>query len=219
MSANGYHTPGWEWGAAGTPPESGGSAFTPQSLGGDEADTAVRAPILVAGVGNVLLTDDGVGVHAAWELQKNPIAGVAVVDIGTAVLHGLRFLEEADRVLMIDAAKGGQAPGTLYLFEGGEDAGRPSLLSVHAMGLREAMSWLPAGSRRPAVTVLGIEPASLDYGLELSPAVRAALPRVVALAHEIVVAWKLAPTASRSGRPHASAARTEFQVTPMTQSL
>jgi hydrogenase maturation protease len=146
--------------------------------------------ILIAGVGNVLLSDDGVGIHAVRELQKQPIPGVTVADIGTAILHGISFLETAWRVLVIDAAKGGQPPGTIYLFDADEPAVLPPTSSVHAMGLREAMRLLPVGVPRPRLAVLGVEPESLAYGMELSRSVQAVLEQVVRLARDTVRSWQ-----------------------------
>ena len=151
--------------------------------------------ILIAGVGNELLSDDGVGVHAVRELQKDPIPGVEIIEIGTAILHGLRFLEDADRVLVIDAAQGGRAPGAVYLFEPADDARDRAVNSVHALGLREAAGFLMAGRPAPKFTVLGVEPESLDYGMNLSVSVQAALPRVIALARQTVAGWSQAEPA------------------------
>jgi hydrogenase maturation protease len=145
--------------------------------------------ILVVGVGNLLLSDDGVGVHAVQELQREPWPGVTVVEVGTAILHGLPFVEEADRVLVIDAAKGGGAPGTIYRFEGRQPVQEAPVHSIHALGLQEAASLLLAGLRVPPITILGMEPASLEYGMSLSEPVAAALPRLVALARETVAKW------------------------------
>ncbi len=145
--------------------------------------------ILIAGVGNLLFSDDGIGVHAVHELQKQPIPGVSIVDIGTAILHGLNFLESASRALVIDAAKGGQPPGTIYLFDVADGAGVKPVASIHALGLREAVRLLPPGKSPPPITVLGVEPALLGYGMELSAPVQAALPRVVSLARETVARW------------------------------
>ena len=146
-------------------------------------------PILIAGVGNLLLSDDGVGVHAVQELARNPIPGVEMLDLGTAVLHALPFLETAERVLVIDAARGCQPPGTLYLFQADGSSEAKAFSSLHALGLREAARLLNSDRPAPSITVLGIEPASLAYGLELSPAVRQALPRVVDLARATVTEW------------------------------
>jgi hydrogenase maturation protease len=149
--------------------------------------------ILVAGVGNLLLSDDGIGIHAVMELQKEPIPGVEMVDIGTAILHGLPFLERAERVLIIDAASGGKPPGTIYLFEATNHTESKSITSLHSMGLREAARFLITGRPVPPITVIGVEPETLDYGLVLSPAVQAALPRVVALTRETVARWQQEP--------------------------
>lgn len=145
--------------------------------------------ILIAGVGNELLSDDGIGVHAVRKLQEQPIPGVVMADIGTAILHGLHFLESAERVLVIDAAKGGQPPGTIYLFEATENTETKAMTSIHSMGLREAARFLMAGKPAVPITVLGVEPETLDYGMDLSGPLNAALPRVLALARETVAGW------------------------------
>lgn len=154
-------------------------------------------PILIAGVGNWLLSDDGLGVHAVHQLRQQPIAGVLAVDFGTAILHGLAYLEASERVLLIDAVKGGQPPGTIYRFQAALDWTPEGPVSIHALGWREALRFLPPGRRPPTITVLGVEPASLAYGLELSAVVQAALPTVVALARDTVAGWR----AERSPSP------------------
>ena len=148
--------------------------------------------ILIVGVGNELLSDDGIGVHAIRKLQEEPIPGVVMAEIGTAILHGLHFLESPERVLVIDAARGGHAPGTIYLFDAAEHARLKAPASIHAMGLREAAGCLLTHKSVPPITVLGIEPETLDYGMNLSAPVRAALPQVVLLARETVAAWRQA---------------------------
>jgi hydrogenase maturation protease len=145
--------------------------------------------IVIAGVGNLLLSDDGVGVHAIRELQNDPVPGVTVADIGTAVLHGLSFLDAARRVLVIDAARGGQPPGTIYVFDSSNATTAAPMHSLHSMGLREALRVLSPHRAPPAITVIGVEPASLDSGMTLSAPVQSALPQVVALARETISTW------------------------------
>ena len=82
-----------------------------------------RCRILIVGLGNVLLKDDGVGVHAVRELQKNPPDRLCVADVGTAVLHAVHLLEWAEKVIAIDAVKAGGAPGTIYAFDAGNERG------------------------------------------------------------------------------------------------
>jgi hydrogenase maturation protease len=148
-----------------------------------------RARFLVAGLGNLLLTDDGVGIHAIHELERDPVPGVTIAEIGTAILHGLPFVEAARRVLVIDAARGGRPPGTIYVFDSSDPASPGPMHSLHSMGLREALRVLSPGCEPPAITVIGVEPASLEYGMTLSPPVRAALPQVVALARHAILEW------------------------------
>jgi hydrogenase maturation protease len=145
--------------------------------------------ILIAGVGNELLTDDGIGVHALRELEKNPMTGAITVAIGTDILRGLPFVESAKRVLLIDAARGGRPPGSIYLFTAGDTRPDGPLHSLHSMGLRDALRVLSPHCIPPAMTVIGVEPASFEYGMTLSPAVQAVLPAVVALARGTVEDW------------------------------
>ena len=147
-----------------------------------------RPRILIAGLGNVLLQDDGVGVHAVWELQKDPPPGVLVAEVGVAVLGALHLLEWADKVLAIDAMQAGGAPGAIYVF-GPEDVAEPEFqASLHEVGLRAALRFAPQAA--PEIRVLGMEPAVIDYGLELTPEVAAALPRLVKAAREMVEKWR-----------------------------
>jgi hydrogenase maturation protease len=144
--------------------------------------------ILVAGLGNLLLRDDGVGVHAVRALQQNPPPGAIAVEVGTAVLDALHLLERADKVLAIDAMQAGCEPGTVYrcgVSDIGEEKQRASL---HEVSLLSVLRFLPS-DRRPEITILGVEPGAIDYGLELSREVEAALPQVVELAKDIVERW------------------------------
>jgi hydrogenase maturation protease len=156
--------------------------------------------ILIAGVGNELLSDDGAGLQAVRELRNAPMPGVTLIEIGTAILHGLSFVESAARVLVIDAVRGGHPPGTVYLFDIPPEGPGRTVSSLHAMGLREAARLLLPGSPVPAMTVLGVEPASLDYGMSLSKPVREALPKLVVLAKELAARWTTDQAAETAGQ-------------------
>ncbi len=142
------------------------------------------APLLIAGLGNLLMADDGVGVHAARALLQAPPPGATVVEVGTAVVDALDLFAAVGRlrgrVLVLDAVRAGRAPGTIYRLNPDErvalalPAGRaigPAARALHDADLHSALGLIPL-ENRPAVTVLGIEPASLDYGVQLSPAVQ-----------------------------------------------
>ena len=141
--------------------------------------------VVILGIGNLLMADDGIGVHAAQALAADPPPGVEVVDAGTDFLSALPFLEAADKALIIDAVQAGGTPGTIYRFSETELAPHTST-SAHATNLLAARQLLPPGTRWPEISVLGVEPGVLDYGMELSAPVAAALPRVVAQAREAV---------------------------------
>jgi hydrogenase maturation protease len=149
-----------------------------------------------------------VGVHACRRLAPHVAAlrrdDLVVVEIGTALPDALHWLERADYVLGVDAMQGGGPPGSIYLCEAADLAvdGRPSL---HQLGLLTALELLAlehgAGPsppregaprqrwRRPRVEILGVEPESLGLGLGLSPAVEAALPRLLEQIWQRVTRW------------------------------
>jgi hydrogenase maturation protease len=146
--------------------------------------------ILVAGLGNELLTDDGVGVHAVRELLKNPPGDAVCVEVGTAVLDALHLIEWADRILVIDAMQASGAPGTVYFADARDIQETGAAASLHELGFLNVLRFLPPGSTMPQVFVIGIEPEVIDYGLELSPSVRAALPEIMPVIADMVEQWK-----------------------------
>ena len=156
------------------------------------------AELVILGVGNLLMSDDGVGIHAAQQLALDPPGGACVVDAGTDYLSALTFIEGARRVLVLDAVRGGAAPGALYRLGPEEIARRPEGGGAHVTSVLEARRLLPPGAPWPDVTVLGVEPAVVDYGLALSAPVAAALPRLVAAARRILCEWMEQPRPGES---------------------
>ncbi len=134
------------------------------------------------------MRDDGVGVHAARLLRERLPAEVAVAEVGTAALDSLGLLENADLVLAIDAMQAGGAPGTIHTLGVEDVASDQEPHSLHQMSLTCVLGFL-AEDQRPRVTVLGVEPAEIELGTGLSPAVEAALPAVVEAAARIVGEW------------------------------
>lgn len=160
-----------------------------------------EAPVLIAGIGNVFLGDDGFGVEVARALQKEALPPwVAVEDFGIRGLHlALRLLEPVSQLLVVDAASRGAAPGTIYLIEP-EVGGAGAPVDGHSISLPGVFSTLvAAGGSVPPVLVLGCEPASLAEGIDLSPPVREAVPTAV----ERILRW-VAELAEERGRGAAS---------------
>jgi len=151
--------------------------------------------ILIVGLGNLLLRDDGVGVHAIRELQRNPQLGILPVEVGTAVLDALHLFEWADRILAIDAMQAGGSAGTLYSLRVSDVEDRGPRGSLHELNLLAALRFLPNG-KRPEIVILGVEPGIIDQGINLSPEVAAALPVVIHSIREVVEYWQGEPSHS-----------------------
>jgi hydrogenase maturation protease len=143
---------------------------------------------MIAGLGNCLLRDDGVGVQAAWQLMQQPPAGSLVLEVGTDVFSAAPWLERVPRVLAIDAMDAGGAPGTIYQCGAADVRAEQVRASLHEMGLLAVLEFVPR-ARWPVISVLGVQPLVIDYGLELSAPLLAVLPRVVEAARAIVARW------------------------------
>jgi len=139
----------------------------------------------IVGVGNCLMKDDGVGVHVARALADLPLPkGIEVIDAGTDPDVAFE-LEGIDRVILVDATRGGEAPGTIYRFF--EDVGadlNECRRACHDVGLLQTLRGIAAAGEGPEVVIIGIEPDDLDWGLDLSPVVLEAVPRAVAIVQQ-----------------------------------
>jgi hydrogenase maturation protease len=141
--------------------------------------------LLVAGVGNSLLQDDGIGVHAVRELAKSPLPGVVIAEVGTDFLGALHLFEAADIVLVLDAMEAGGPPGTIYLHEECDILENSHQVSLHELGVLTVLRFSPS-VKRPRVIILGVEPQTIGFGLDLSSALQAALPQIMQAAREII---------------------------------
>lgn len=139
----------------------------------------VEAHTLVLGIGNILMQDEGLGVRAVERLQalyRLP-PQVRAVDGGVMGLDLLPYLEDAERVLIVDAVQTGRPSGSIVRLENEEISAALALkMSVHQVGLQEVLAVGRLRGTLPArITLWGMQPASLEMGTELSPVVSAAL--------------------------------------------
>lgn len=139
--------------------------------------------IVVLGVGNVLYTDEGVGVCAVNEIARRYELPpeVELIDGGTSGMELLDALAGADRLVIIDAVASGAVPGAIVRLEG-DAVPRffTTKLSPHQVGLCDVLAALSLMEESPAETVIvGVEPASLEMSMKLSPTVAAKLPAVL----------------------------------------
>ena len=140
--------------------------------------------IVILGIGKLIISDEGVGVHDASELTKMDLPpDVSVVEGGTDGFRLLNIITEADRLIIIDAVKGDAPPGALYRFDIGEVRNCPTgfKTSVHQIGILEILDLSELIGKSPHTTVIGIEPKSLKVGMELSPEIKAKIPRIIEL--------------------------------------
>jgi hydrogenase maturation protease len=142
---------------------------------------------VILGVGNVLLSDEGIGVHVANELSTMELPpGVSVVEGGTDGFRLLNIITDADRLIVVDAVKGGAEPGSIYRFNIDEVRNVPPgfRTSVHQIGILEVIDLSGLIGKTPKTTVIGVEPKSLQMSLELSPEIREKIPRIIELVLE-----------------------------------
>jgi hydrogenase maturation protease len=137
--------------------------------------------IAVVGVGNLLLKDEGIGIHVVRALQETPLPdGVVVIDGGTSP-DVLDYLEPADKLVIIDAAEAGGVPGAIYRFRPDDvtlETGEA--ISLHELGLVSSLKTMSLlGKTPPEVVIIGIQPKEIAWGMELSPELKEKVPEIV----------------------------------------
>jgi hydrogenase maturation protease len=137
--------------------------------------------ILILGIGNLILRDEGVGVHAVRELEGRKLpAHVEVIDGGTYLMDLLSVIQEAERIIVIDALRGKGEPGTIYrVFPDDLMAETERTLSLHQVGLLDVLGMGRQLGGEPEVVIIGVEPKEISWGMELTSEVEAKIPQVV----------------------------------------
>jgi hydrogenase maturation protease len=139
---------------------------------------------VVLGVGNLVMSDEGLGVRCVEHLLLSGALPpeVAIIDGGTSTNELLGDLEDLDLLVIVDAVAGGGAPGSLVRLEGDRiPAAFSNKLSPHQHGINDLLATLRFLGRAPRrVVVLGATPGRIALGLELSAEVEAALPALAA---------------------------------------
>jgi hydrogenase maturation protease len=145
--------------------------------------------ILILGVGNLLLCDEGVGVHVAQKMMKMDLPPeVQVVEGGTDGFGLVNVIVQADRMILIDAVKGGGQAGSIYRFAIEDCPPYPDLFktSVHQISILEVINLSSLIGSTPHTTIIGVEPARIEMGLELSPQVEQKIPKIIQMIQEEV---------------------------------
>lgn len=142
-----------------------------------KSDTIHPPNVLVLGIGNTVMSDDGVGVKVIELLQREHAfpPSVELIDGGTLGLDLLPLLEGRSHLIMVDAVDSGQAPGTCVRLTGDElPVALETKVSPHQMGLKDLLAVARLmGQLPPEMVLIGVQPGSIDIGLELTPEVAA----------------------------------------------
>lgn len=153
--------------------------------------------ILVLGMGNTLLGDDGVGVHALDALASSmrPRSDVELLDGGTLTFTLASALEACDSLIVVDAAQLGAAPGTVCVLE---DVAMDDFVSsghrasVHEVSLADLLALTALTHGLPSHRALvGVQPMCIEWSDSPTPAVVAALPRVCHEVEQLIERWSL----------------------------
>jgi hydrogenase maturation protease len=152
--------------------------------------------IVVLGIGNTILSDEGAGVRAAEAFEANYDFpdNVEVIDGGTSGMELLGPLSDTDLLVILDAIKANRPPGTVVKLAGGEvPVFFRSKLSPHQISICDVLAGLEFSGDPPGDMVLiGVEPASLELGLELTLAIAARIPEMARMAAGELVARGIA---------------------------
>jgi hydrogenase maturation protease len=155
-----------------------------------------RRNVLILGIGNSLLRDEGAGIHALNRLREE-LSGcddIDFIDGGTLSFTLAGHIEDTSHLIVLDAAQLGAAPGHSQVFEGeamDEFIGSNRKCSVHEVSLLDLMAIARLSDHLPERRALiGIQPAEIDWGEHPSAAVAAAMPQVCAQARKLIEEWR-----------------------------
>ena len=139
--------------------------------------------IVVLGIGNILLTDEGVGVRTIEALERDYVLSpdVEVIDGGTCGMEMLEQLEDLDGLIVVDCVRANQPPATPILLK---DDDVPvffkTKLSPHQVSLSDVLASLEFTDKAPkSIAIVGMQPVSMSLGMELSPEVAARVPELI----------------------------------------
>lgn len=133
----------------------------------------------VVGIGNVLLRDEGIGCHVAHALESVPLSDAEVIDAGTCP-DVLQLVANADKLVIVDAVKGGGMPGQIYRFRPEDiDLEEKRVLSLHDISLIDSLKSTQLRHNVGETVIIGVEPRELSWGLELSPELQEKMPQII----------------------------------------
>jgi hydrogenase maturation protease len=142
-----------------------------------------RKPILILGIGNILLKDEGIGVRVAEKMKEMQLpSDVEVMDGGVGGLNLLYCIEGRKKVIVVDTVKAGAPPGTLFRFTDNDLGAKKGFIrSAHGIDFSDVVAIARFQGNKPEIVFLGIEPEELSASLELSPLIEKNIPILINL--------------------------------------
>ena len=133
---------------------------------------------LILGIGNLLMGDEGVGIHIVRHIEKNyKLENVDIVDGGTGGFHLLEYFQNYDPVLLIDATIDGNAPGTINFLKPKFSSDYPKTLTAHDIGLKDLLDSLYLLKAQPEIWLFTISIPNMDnVTMELSHEIKEVIP-------------------------------------------
>ena len=138
---------------------------------------------VVIGVGNLLMKDEGIGIHVMKALQEMPLPdNVTIIDGGTSP-DIIACTRTGDKLIIVDSARAGGEPGAIYRFQPDDlEDSAGEVLSVHELGVPQNLRLMLLSGNGPSeVIIIGIEPKEIDWGTELSPELEGKIPEIIAV--------------------------------------
>lgn len=137
---------------------------------------------VIIGIGNILLQDDGVGVHVITQLENEKLPStIELVDGGTSTLDTLSYFLDYKKVIVVDCLRAGLEPGTIYKIKP-EDikSYQKENLSIHDVQILDVVKMANMLGQYPEVVIFGIEPKNIAINLAMTDLINAKIPEVIA---------------------------------------
>lgn len=142
-----------------------------------------QSKILLLGVGNVLLADEGAGVHTVNRLREKGLPeNVEAIDGGTAGLELLYLLEGVSKMIVVDCLDAGAEPGSLFKFKPDDVTMKDKVkISFHDIGLMEVLTLAETMGTLPDTVIFGVQPKRIDWDLNMTPEIEKVIPNLMSL--------------------------------------
>lgn len=137
--------------------------------------------IAIIGIGNILLKDDGVGVHTIKQLENEELPStIELVDGGTSTLDMLSYFLDFEKVIVIDCLRAGYEPGTIYRIRPEDITSfKKESLSIHDVQILDVVKMANMLGKYPKVVIFGIEPKEICFDLEMSNEMKTKMPEII----------------------------------------